>query len=193
MQHSITTTIEKQELHELPEQIEYVNPNQPMLRSNHNENEMEQQQQQMMMMMQQMPETKYLPPPPPFGQATQQLQLKDLMPAMPAADYLPPTVKETMPQQIQLDMPAMKYLPPPSVPMQVMEQQPNYQLQQQYQEEPSHEQHMEMLEAMRIAMAAVEQPQMTQAIMEPEPAHILAADGYHYKNDGGRRRFRFSY
>lgn len=188
----MSMSIEQQELRELPEQVEYMRPN-------------EQGQ------MEPMPSSLLTPP-----------AAVDEQEVMPSSRYLPPApAPVTVPVQMAIDptmMPQMeavmakfqqqpelahRYLPPaPVSEQQLTYQQYQEQMQQIQMHDAPQEQQPQQLEEQPVQeeqqptyVLDVQQPMApsdveTQDQLEPEPAHELRADGYHYKQAEEQRRLR---
>jgi len=211
-------TIEQHELRELPEQVDYMRENEQgameLTPSSQLTPPVMPEEEQMLASrylppaeMEQMPATRYLPPAQPAMPEMEQ------MPEMPATRYLPPAQPtqraepepepmmqpEMMPEQAMEYMPpvepqsqpqsqvepqaapAMRYLPPVQQP-----EQPQYTYQQ-YQEQLQQEQDMPYI--LDVQQPAAPSDAETLAF-EPEPAHELRNDGYHYKQAAEEQRLR---
>ncbi|XP_002047175.3 uncharacterized protein [Drosophila virilis] len=174
-------TIEQHELRELPEQVDYMRENEQgameITPSSQLTPPAMPQQEQML-------PTRYLPPSQPA------------MPTMPATRYLPPAQPESEPM-MQPEMmpepamehiapaqpqpqaaPAMRYLPPAQ-----QADQPQY-IYQQYQEQ---DQQMPYILDVQQPMAPSDAETLA---FEPQPAHELRQDGYHYKQAAQEQRLR---
>lgn len=205
---TVTTTIQKQELRELPEEIVFLNQENPSLK-----HVLESK-----MQMSKAPINEYLPP---IMQQQQQQQFQLSAPV----EYIAPPMEQTMmvnnqylaPQldmpleamtMPQIRMPAMNYLPA-SIQNDVMmmqamrEQQPNYQqyqeelMKKQQQEQQQQAEMMHMIMMMQAKMAAEQQAEQQNKMMmltpvmlkDAEPAHILTPSGYKYKTNRLRLRY----
>ncbi|KAH8341764.1 hypothetical protein KR067_007621, partial [Drosophila pandora] len=192
-EQAISMSIEQQELRELPEQVEYMRMNEqgqmePMpaslLTPPAPEGEVEA-----------MPSTRYLPP---AAQVPSQMDVEPvemMAPEQPAMEQL-----QAQPQP-QL---AMRYLPPAAQEIQQltyqqyqeqMQQLQMQQLHEQQPEEPQPEQPQQPAEEQMPYVLDVQQPMApsdaeAQEPQEPEPAHELRADGYHYKQAEEQLRLR---
>lgn len=197
-------TIEKHELRELPEQVEYEQGAMELTPSSQlTPPAMPEEQEEMQSrylppsqpeQLSAMPATRYLPP----------AQLAEQLPQMPALHYLPPPLPEQraesseamqqpemMPEPAEPAMeympaveqaaPAMHYLPP----AQQSQETNQYQ---QYQEQLQQEQQMPYILDVQQPMAPSDL-EMMQAY-EPQPAHELRDDGYHYREAEQEQRLR---
>ncbi|XP_041563795.1 putative uncharacterized protein DDB_G0294196 [Drosophila elegans] len=208
-EHAVSMSIEQQELRELPEQVEYMRPNE--------QGQMEAMPSSLLTppapsdQEEAMPSTRYLPPAPAPAPAAVPVPVPAQMDAepmmMPQMEMMAPeeAVMEKLQQQPQ---PASRYLPPAPVSqeqltyqqyqeqMQQMQQfqqmQEQQQVQeqepQQFQDQPAEEQQMPYILDVQQPMAPSDAE--TQEPLEPEPAHELRADGYHYKQAEEQRRLR---
>ncbi|KAH8295651.1 hypothetical protein KR018_001409 [Drosophila ironensis] len=176
-EQAVSMSIEQQELRELPEQVEYM-------RMNENGQ------------MEAMPASLLTPPAPvaqdeavPTNQYLPPTQM-DVEPAMEMMEQQPAVMEQLQQQQPQL---AMRYLPPAPQEnqqltyQQYQEQMQQMQEQQQPEQQPAEEQMPYVLDVQQpMAPSDVE----TQELIEPEPAHELRADGYHYKQAEEQLRLR---
>nr|XP_043069955.1 RNA polymerase II degradation factor 1 [Drosophila bipectinata] len=187
---AISMSIEQQELRELPEQVEYMRMNKQgqmeampasLLTPPAPESEMEA-----------MPSTRYLPPSAPVPSQMNVEPMEMMAPEQPAMEQL-----QAQPQL------AMRYLPPaPQENQQLTYQQYQEQMEQlqmqQLQEQPEEsqpEQPQQQAEEQMPYVLDVQQPMApsdaeAQQPQEPEPAHELRADGYHYKQAEEQLRLR---
>lgn len=210
-------TIEKHELRELPEQVEYMHESElGMMELTPSD----QLTPPAMPEEEQMLSSRYLPPPQPEQLPAQAEQLP-AQPAMPEAEqvpqmlathYLPPLQSEQraepepeamaqpqmmagqQPEQAMEYMqyieqqqqpqaaPAMRYLPPAQ-----QAEQTQYQQYQQYQEPLQQEQQMPYILDVQQPMAPSD---VEMQAYEPEPAHQLRDDGYHYREAIEEQRLR---
>ncbi|EDV52641.1 putative uncharacterized protein DDB_G0294196 isoform X1 [Drosophila erecta] len=201
-EHAVSMSIEQQELRELPEQVEYMRLNEqgqmePMPSSLLTPPAAVHQQEDM-------PASRYLPPAPaPAPVAVPvpvQMTVEPIM--MPQMEVMAPqeAVMEKFQQQPEL---AHRYLPPaPASDQQLTYQQYQDQMQQiQMHEEPLEQQPQQLQdlpeqeEQQATYVLDVQQPMapsdvQAQEQLEPEPAHELRADGYHYKQAEEQRRLR---
>ncbi|XP_062134350.1 putative uncharacterized protein DDB_G0294196 isoform X1 [Drosophila sulfurigaster albostrigata] len=205
-------TIEQHELRELPEQVDYMHENEEgvmelapssqltppampegeqMLSGRYlppPEPTMPEQE------LAPMPSARYLPPAPvpvAMQEAEQQRvepepeqeqpmqQLPEMMPTL-SMEFVPPV--EPQPQAA----PAMQYLPPVQQP-QYTYQQYQEQLQQQQQQQQEQPQDMPYILDVQQPTAPSD---AESAAYEPEPAHELRSDGYHYKQASEEQRLR---
>ncbi|KAH8256266.1 hypothetical protein KR026_012150, partial [Drosophila bipectinata] len=187
-EQAISMSIEQQELRELPEQVEYMRMNEQgqmeampasLLTPPAPESEVEA-----------MPSTRYLPP---AAQVPSQMNVEPMEMMAPEQQAM-----EQLQSQPQL---AMRYLPPaPQENQQLtyqehMEQLQMQQLQEQQPEESQPEQPQQQPEEQMPYVLDVQQPMApsdaeAQQPQEPEPAHELRADGYHYKQAEEQLRLR---
>ncbi|XP_052845934.1 transcription factor SPT20 homolog [Drosophila gunungcola] len=209
-EHAVSMSIEQQELRELPEQVEYMRPNE--------QGQMEAMPSSLLTppapadQEEAMPSTRYLPPAPAPAAVPvpvpAQMDAEPMM--MPQMEMMAPeeAVMEKLQQQPQ---PASRYLPPAPVSqeqltyqqyqeqmqqmqqmqqLQQMQEQQQQQEQepQQFQDQPAEEQQMPYILDVQQPMAPSDAE--TQEQLEPEPAHELRADGYHYKQAEEQRRLR---
>ncbi|XP_030372324.1 putative uncharacterized protein DDB_G0294196 [Scaptodrosophila lebanonensis] len=164
-EHAISTSIEQQQLRELPEQVDSMNqglmedltPPAPI---------------------DSMPAARYLPPAEP---------MPELKAAEPAMEYMAPMPAE--------EQPAMRYLPPAVQATEPQPTYQQYQeelaRQQMLEQEQEQQEPQEPLEeqqpAMSYSMDEAQQPMapsdmdMMAAYEEAQPSHELRDDGYHYK------------
>jgi len=133
-----------------------------------------------------MPATRYLPPAQPTQRAEPEpepMMQPEMMMPEPAMDYMPSVEpqSEVQPQAA----PAMQYLPPVQQP-----EQPQYTYQQ-YQEQlqQQEQQEQEMPYILDVQQPTVPSDAESMAF-EPEPAHELRNDGYHYKEAAEEHRLR---
>ncbi|ALC44208.1 CG12971 [Drosophila busckii] len=136
--------------------------------------------------MPEMPATRYLPPP---AETTPELMMQPEMPEPEhAMDMMPTMMPEMQPQAA----PANRYLPPAQQPEQP---QFNYQqYQEQLQQEQQQQQQQQQQEQQMPYILDVQQPlaptDMEMPAFEPQPAHELRNDGYHYKEAPEELRLR---
>nr|XP_017027989.1 bromodomain-containing protein DDB_G0280777 [Drosophila kikkawai] len=189
-EQAVSMSIEQQELRELPEQVEYMRENE------HGQ-------------MEAMP-SSLLTPPAPVDQpeeavpATRYLPPAPVQPQMDAEPMMMPQMEmEMAPQeaameQLQQAQPAMRYLPPAPVAeqnqqltyQQFQEQMQQFQMQQQEQEQQQQPAEEQMPYILDVQQPMAPSDAETQEHLEPEPAHELRADGYHYKQAEEQRRLR---
>ncbi|XP_039487689.1 activating signal cointegrator 1 complex subunit 2 homolog isoform X2 [Drosophila santomea] len=190
-EHAVSMSIEQQELRELPEQVEYMRPNEqgqmePMPSSLLTPPAPVDQQEAM-------PSSRYLPPAPAPVPVPVEMTVEPVM--MPQME-----VMEKVQQQPEL---AHRYLPPaPVSEQQLTYQQYQEQMQQiQMHDEPQEQQPQqpqeqpEQEDQQATYVLDVQQPMApsdveTQEPLEPEPAHELRSDGYYYKQAEEQRRLR---
>ncbi|KAH8286605.1 hypothetical protein KR054_012187, partial [Drosophila jambulina] len=183
-EQAVSMSIEQQELRELPEQVEYMRENE------HGQ-------------MEAMPSSQ-LTPPAPVDQPEEAMPATRYLPPAPQMDaepmMLPQVETEMAPQEAAMEQlqaqPAMRYLPPAPVAeqnqqltyQQYQEQMQQLQMQEQQQpQQPAEEQMPYILDVQQpMAPSDAETPEQ----IEPEPAHELRADGYHYKQAEEQRRLR---
>ncbi|XP_032573956.1 glutenin, low molecular weight subunit, partial [Drosophila sechellia] len=197
-EHAVSMSIEQQELRELPEQVEYMRPNEqgqmePMPSSLLTPPAAVDQQEAM-------PSSRYLPPAPAPVAVPVQMAIEQMM--MPQIEVMTPqeAVMEKFQQQPEL---AHRYLPPaPVSEQQLTYQQYQEQMQQIQMHDAPQEQQPQQLQEQQVQeeqqptyVLDVQQPMApsdveTQEQLEPEPAHELRADGYHYKQAEEQRRLR---
>uniref|UniRef100_A0A6P4EBT1 Uncharacterized protein n=1 Tax=Drosophila rhopaloa TaxID=1041015 RepID=A0A6P4EBT1_DRORH len=208
-EHAVSMSIEQQELRELPEQVEYMRPNE--------QGQMEAMPSSLLTppapadQEEALPSTRYLPPAPAPAPVPVPVQMDAEPIMMPQMEMMAPeeAVMEKLQQQ---EEPAHRYLPPAPVPQeqltyqQYQEQMQQYQMQeqqqqqqqvedqpqeqqpQQFQDQPAEEQQMPYILDVQQPMAPSDLE--TQRQLEPEPAHELRADGYHYKQAEEQLRLR---
>jgi len=203
---------EPQELRELPEQVEYMRLNEQgqmeAMPSSlltppapaHQEEEAQLS-------------TRYLPPAPAPAPVPLPVQMDAEPMMMPQMEMMAPeeAVMEKLQEQPE---PANRYLPPAPVSdqqltyqqyqeqmqqfqMQEQEQQqqdqpqeqPQEQQPQQFQDQPAEEE-QQMPYVLDVQQPMAPSDVETQEQLEPEPAHELRADGYHYKQAEEQRRLR---
>ncbi|XP_064544628.1 uncharacterized protein LOC135432751 isoform X2 [Drosophila montana] len=192
-------TIEQHELRELPEQVDYMRENEQGAMEISPSSQLTPpampQQEQMPSMrylppaqptmptvptMPAMPATRYLPPAQPIQRAQAQPESEPMMqPEMmpqPAMEYTAPA--QPQPQAQPQAAPAMRYLPPAQ-----QADQPQY-IYEQYQEQ---DQQMPYILDVQQPMAPSDAETLA---YEPEPAHELRQDGYHYKQAAQEQRLR---
>ncbi|XP_017048419.1 putative uncharacterized protein DDB_G0294196 [Drosophila ficusphila] len=206
-EHAVSMSIEQQELRELPEQVEYMRPNE--------QGQMEPMPSSLLTppapvdQEETLPATRYLPPAPVAAPAPAPEEAEPMM--MPQMEMVAPEeapVMEKLQQQPEL---ANRYLPPAQVPEQQLtyqqyqeqmqmqqiqmqeqqqeqQEQPQEQQPQQFQDQPAEEQQMPYILDVQQPMAPSDLE--TQEQLEPEPAHELRADGYYYKQAEEQRRLR---
>ncbi|XP_002095334.3 activating signal cointegrator 1 complex subunit 2 homolog [Drosophila yakuba] len=192
-EHAVSMSIEQQELRELPEQVEYMRPNEqgqmePMPSSLLTPPAPVDQQEAM-------PSSRYLPPAPAPAPVPVPVEMTVEPVMMPQME-----VMEKVQQQPEL---AHRYLPPaPVSEQQLTYQQYQEQMQQiQMHDEPQEQQPQqpqeqpEQEDQQATYVLDVQQPMApsdveTQEPLEPEPAHELRADGYYYKQAEEQLRLR---
>nr|XP_017010500.2 putative mediator of RNA polymerase II transcription subunit 12 [Drosophila takahashii] len=203
-EHAVSMSIEQQELRELPEQVEYMRPNEqgqmePMPSSLLTPPAPVDQQEEAV------PSTRYLPPAP-VAAAPVQMDAEPMM--MPQMEMAPEeVVMEKLQEQPEL---ANRYLPPAPVSEQQLtyqqyqeqmqqfqmqeqqqqDQQPQEEQPQQFQDQPAAEEEQQMPYILDVQQPMAPSDVETQEQLEPEPAHELRADGYHYKQAEEHRRLR---
>ncbi|XP_017010500.3 nuclear transcription factor Y subunit beta [Drosophila takahashii] len=203
-EHAVSMSIEQQELRELPEQVEYMRPNEqgqmePMPSSLLTPPAPVDQQEEAV------PSTRYLPPAP-VAAAPVQMDAEPMM--MPQMEMAPEeVVMEKLQEQPEL---ANRYLPPAPVSEQQLtyqqyqeqmqqfqmqeqqqqDQQPQEEQPQQFQDQPAAEEEQQMPYILDVQQPMAPSDVETQEQLEPEPAHELRADGYHYKQAEEQRRLR---
>ncbi|XP_017139083.1 nuclear transcription factor Y subunit beta [Drosophila miranda] len=187
-EHAVSMSIEQQELRELPEQVEYMRENE--------QGEMEAMPSSLLTppapleteKMDAMLSSRYLLPAQPQVQMEQLSE--PLMMQQPQMEMMAP---EQQPEQPQV---ASRYLPPAPAseqPQQLTYQQyqEQMQMQEQQQQQQQQEQQPQMLDEQMPYYMDVQQPMApTDAEAEPEPAHELRPDGYHYKQAEEELRLR---
>ncbi|TDG52645.1 hypothetical protein AWZ03_000878 [Drosophila navojoa] len=198
-------TIEQHELRELPEQVDYLRENEQGAMENAPSSQLTPPA---MPQAEEMLSTRYLPPAEPAMPAQSYLPpaeptVASAAPALPTAAamrYLPPAQAEPEPM-MQPEMmqameysapaepqpeaaPAMRYLPP------VQQAEPNaYQQYQQQEQEQEQEQEQQMPYILDVQQPMAPSDAETLAL-EPEPAHELRQDGYHYRHAEQEQRLR---
>ncbi|KAH8379495.1 hypothetical protein KR009_005293, partial [Drosophila setifemur] len=196
-EQAISMSIEQQELRELPEQVEYMRENEhgqmePMPATLLTPPAPAEQTDEDML------STRYLPP----AQVQAQMDAEPMM--MPQMEMMSPEepAMEQLQQQQQQAEPAMRYLPPVPVQQDQLDQQLTYQqYQEQMQQLQMEEQQQQQLQQQQPIeeqmpyVLDVQQPMApsdveAQEQLEPEPAHELRTDGYHYKQAEEQLRLR---
>ncbi|EDW79427.2 uncharacterized protein Dwil_GK20420 [Drosophila willistoni] len=199
-EHAVSMSIEQQELRELPEQVEYMRDGEM------DNSQMDMDTNMMGGMTMPMPSslltppapveseadshslpTRYLPPAQQMNQAPGQEEESFSQAATPTE---PEPLMQPEAEQQQMPMDYMQYLPPAPVDGSAGQQQLTYQqyqeqLQQQQQQQQQEQQPQEY--QMPYILDVVQQPMApsdaeTLAYEEPQPAHELRNDGYHYKS-----------
>ncbi|XP_017081147.2 putative uncharacterized protein DDB_G0294196 [Drosophila eugracilis] len=189
-EHAVSMSIEPQELRELPEQVEYMRPNE--------QGQMEAMPSSLLTppepvnQEEALPSTRYLPPAP----VPVQMDAEPMM--MPQMEMIAP--EETIVEKIQQQPePANRYLPPaPAAEQQLtyqqyQEQMQQFQMQEQQQDQPQEqpaEEEQQMPYILDVQQPMAPSDVETQEQLEPEPAHELRADGYHYKQADEQHRLR---
>ncbi|XP_016955119.1 putative uncharacterized protein DDB_G0294196 [Drosophila biarmipes] len=204
-EHAVSMSIEPQELRELPEQVEYMRPNE--------QGQMEAMPSSLLTppapvdQEEVLPSTRYLPPAPAPAPVPLPVQMDAEPMMMPQMEMMAP--EEAVMEKLQQHPdPANRYLPPAPVPeqqltyQQYQEQMQQFQMQEQQQQDQPQEQQPQQFqdqpaeqEQQMPYVLDVQQPMApsdveTQEQLEPEPAHELRADGYHYKQAEEQRRLR---
>ncbi|XP_068143190.1 protein FAM170B [Drosophila tropicalis] len=199
-EHAVSMSIEQQELRELPEQVEY------MREMDNSQMDMDTN---MMAGGMPMPSSLLTPPAPVESEADSHLPLptRYLPPAQQmnqapgqeeesfaqaAAPTEPEPLMQPEAEQQQMPMDYMQYLPPAPVDGSAGQQQLTYQqYQKQLQQQQQQQQEQQPLDQQEYQMPyildVVQQPMApsdaeTLAYEEPQPAHELRNDGYHYKS-----------
>ncbi|XP_022212322.2 RNA polymerase II degradation factor 1 [Drosophila obscura] len=193
-EHAVSMSIEQQELRELPEQVEYMRENEQGVMEAMPSSlltppaPLESESEQMDAML----SSRYLPPAPaPAPQPEAQMEQQQLS-EQPQMEMM---AAEQQPEQPQI---AMRYLPPPA-PATEQPQQPQQLTYQQYQEQmqiQALQQQPQLQEEQMPYYMDVQQPmaptdaEPAEAEAEPEPAHELRSDGYHYRQAEEQLRLR---
>ncbi|XP_023174207.2 putative uncharacterized protein DDB_G0294196 [Drosophila hydei] len=190
-------SIEQHELRELPEQVDYIRENEQGVMEMAPSSQLTPPA---MPQAEQMLSARYLPPAEAAVPAASYLPpAQPALPtvaAMPATRYLPPTQPEPEPMMQPEMMPAMEYVAPTEpqpeaatamryLPPAQQAEPNNYQ---HYQgQEQEQEQQMPYILDVQQPMAPSDADSLAQ---EPEPAHELRQDGYHYKHAEQEQRLR---
>ncbi|XP_060659019.1 putative uncharacterized protein DDB_G0294196 [Drosophila nasuta] len=187
-------TIEQHELRELPEQVDYMHENEQGVMELAPSSQLTPPPTMPEQELAPMPAARYLPPAPvpvAMQEAEQQRvepepeqeqpmqQLPEMMPTL-SMEFVPPV--EPQPQAA----PAMQYLPPVQQPQYTYQQ---YQEQLQQQQQQPQEQPQDMPYILDVQQPTAPSDAES-AAYEPEPAHELRSDGYHYKQASEEQRLR---